>query len=173
MTRMLSRILLVIGGALMLGAPAWAQVGGAIGSGDSAPDNALKAFWQSVADKDYPTSWRLLSQRSQQEIAGTIANAEKRPIGEIVDLFERNDRSIVGGFWTSFRESSKAEIIASQAKYRAQPAQGDRCGVITIINNHESRPVLMFREGGQWRVGFAETFLTKQPPTDSKEKIPR
>lgn len=138
---------LLLGLFLALPATAADPVGGG-------PAGAVKGFFGAVAAQEYPKAWALLSSTSKNTICEMIAKDEKMQAADVRTLFETNDPSIRKGFWESFRQSSKSDVLAASS-FTTGAVNGERADV-TMQGN--SAVFLTFREKGQWKFGLMETF---------------
>lgn len=138
---------LVLGLLLALPAVAADPVGGS-------PAGAVKGFFGAVAAREYSKAWGLLSNASKTQICDMIAKDENMKAADVRAMFDGSDPRIEKGFWDSFRESSKADVLASSL-YTAGAVRGNRADVKMDGNETVFH---VFKENGKWKFGLMETF---------------
>lgn len=138
---------LVLGLFLALPATAAEPAGGG-------PAGAVKGFFGAVAAKEYAKAWGYLSNASKTQICDMIAKDEKMQVTEVRALFDSNDPRIQNGFWDSFRQSSKSDVLAD-SHYTTGAVTGNRADVKMDGNNTVFHT---FKENGKWKFGLMETF---------------
>lgn len=118
------------------------------------PAGAVKGFFGAVAAKDYLKAWGLLSDTSKTTICEMIAKDENMKASDVRTLFDTNDPRIQNGFWDSFRQSSKSDVLAGST-YTSGAVNGTKASV-TMEGN--TTVFHTFKENGRWKFGLMETF---------------
>lgn len=126
---------------------------------DTGPVIALRAFFTAVVKDDAGASWVLFTRRTQDGVVKSVADSEHMDPAAVRRLFDTADLSIRDGFWKSFHQSSQAESFIGVQMSSQGPANGADGSVLITMPNGNQATVLMFREGGAWKVGWFETFF--------------
>ena len=111
-------------------------------------------FFQSVASKDYGTSWALLSKKTQDDLVSLMSAQLKVDPDTVREAFRTNDPKAQSLFWEDFRTSSHADRYAI-LKFEDTARNGKTASVKV-----QGVPVVfqMFDQGG-WKFGLEETFF--------------
>jgi len=126
----------------------------------STPTDAVKTFYEAVNNETYDIAWSSLTQKSQAKIVDMVATDEKLDASAVKNLFDTNDAAIRKGFWSSFKNSSKVSEFAPGAVYKVTSDKGDMV-VVELTNKLVTLDSKAFKENGQWKLGYIETFLDK------------
>jgi hypothetical protein len=118
----------------------------------------LRGFFAAVAARDYATAWAAFSAKTQNWVAQGIAESAQMTVGEVRKLLDSNDERVQRGFWESFRESSKPEVLTQLGMTPATAPGADGAVRVTGANVKEM-VILMYKEAGGWKVGWMETFF--------------
>lgn len=123
------------------------------------PAEAPQRFFRALEAMDFGEAWASLTAQSQLQIVEKLIATEKDPKLTPVlvrQLFDNNDKTLQLGFWASLRHhigvsdwlKQKFELektlSGTEARVKALPAR------ISLVVRNES---------GEWKFGFAETFL--------------
>jgi hypothetical protein len=134
---------------------------------DAAPEDPAancKKFWVAVNDRQYPVAWSLLSEHSKQVFCSEIAAQPSTHLStaQVHALFDKNDKALVNGFWSTFHDVTRADIYAT-GTFSDGSIQANRGDVKFTRSDNPATVVQihMLKEGGQWHVGYAETFVDK------------
>ncbi|MGE5624287.1 MAG: hypothetical protein ACM3ZT_01940 [Bacillota bacterium] len=126
---------------------------------DTGEVDALRGFFNAVSSKNYAAAWSAFTRHTQDLVVQNVADSEKMSVQDVRKLFDTNDESIQAGFWESFRQSSQSPVIAG-LPMSAAGKQLDADGSVSIsFTNGNQVTVLMYQEGGGWKVGWMETFF--------------
>jgi hypothetical protein len=137
---------------------------GADGKPDlSSPEGATKAFYDSVNLEKFNISWNTLSKTSQDKIVIMVAEEEKLDPKEVRQLFDTNSQAIQAGFWKSFKNSSKVDQYAPGAVYKVLKVDGSEAQ-IQLSNKLVVLDSKAFKEDGQWKMGYVESFMDQPAP---------
>ena len=126
---------------------------------DTGPVVALRTFFTDVTNQDYAPAWAAFTRRSQDGIVNSVASSEHRTPADVRKLFDTNDASIRAGFWESFRNSTQAATFVAVAMAPGGARNGSDDSVVMTLPNGNSATLLMYKEGGAWKVGWMETFF--------------
>lgn len=126
---------------------------------DTASVSALRGFFSAVANKDYAGAWAAFTRHSQDMIVDNIASSEKMSAQDVRKLMDDNDQRIRDGFWESFRQSSKPEEFINLPMASGGHRMDADDSVVISFSNGATATVLMYHEGGVWKVGWMETFF--------------
>lgn len=149
-----SKRLAVVLLALVVAAAPWR----AAGAQDAQAVVALRAFFASVAAKDYAPAWSAFTSKTQNWVAQSIADSANMPVAEVRKLLDTNDDRVQRGFWDSFRDSSKPEAFLQTAMTLGTAPGGDAAVKVSGANVKDMA-ILMYKEAGGWKVGWMETFF--------------
>jgi len=127
---------------------------------DPGPVIALRAFFTAVVNGDDKTAWNLFTRHTQDGVVKSVADSEKMDPVELRAMFGSADQRLHDGFWASFHKSSQAEtFLAVQMDSTGPSKDAPGSVLITYPNNAGTVTMLMYREGGAWKVGWFETFF--------------
>jgi hypothetical protein len=160
----LKRIRLVLAFALLI-LPSIAQAQMAEPSATTpptSPSGAVSAFVVAVMNKDYKTAWDLLSRRSKDYIIKAVADQSRLEPSEVASLFNTTDPSVVGGFWTSFRNSFAPTGSQLANGHFAHDVSNDGTTAVVQFDQIPGNWTCV-RENGLWHVAYIESFIDKTP----------
>lgn len=124
----------------------------------STPVDGVKGFYDAVSKEQYDIAWASLSKASQDKFISMVAEDEKLDPAKVRELFSQNQTPIRIGFWRSFRNSSKLDIVAPGATYKLVNESPDQAEV-EMSSGEVVLKSKAFKEDGQWKMGYVETFL--------------
>jgi len=126
---------------------------------DAGPVIALRAFFTAVVNGDDKGAWGLFSRHTKDGIVKSVADSEHMDKAEVRKLFDSAAPQLHEGFWASFHSSSQAETFVSVQMDSTGPSKDAPGSVLITMPNGSSVTMLMYREGGAWKVGWFETFF--------------
>jgi len=126
---------------------------------DAGPVIVLRAFFTAVVNGDDKTAWSLFTRHTQDGVVKSVADSEKMDVTELRAMFDSADQRLHDGFWASFRSSSQAESFVSVQMNSTGPSKDAPGSVLITFPNGNTVSMLMYREGGAWKVGWFETFF--------------
>ena len=126
---------------------------------DPGPVIALRAFFTAVVNGDDKTAWNLFTRHTQDGVVKSVAESEKMDPKELRSMFDTADQRLHDGFWASFHSSSQAESFVSVQMDSSGPSKDAPGSVLISLPNGNTITMLMYREGGAWKVGWFETFF--------------
>lgn len=127
------------------------------------PAEAPQRFFRALEAMDFAEAWASLTATSQSQFIEKLIAIEKDPKltpSLVKQLFDNNDKSLQLGFWAALRhhigvadwlkQKFELEKMVSETEVyiKALPAR------VTLI---------VYKEAGEWKFGFAETFLIPKP----------
>lgn len=127
----------------------------------STPVAATKTFYDAVVAEKYDLAWKSLTKVSQDKIIGLVAEEEKLDNAAVRKMFDDNEMPIQMGFWKSFRASSKVTEYVPNAVFKVTSESGDQASV-ELANKLVVIESKAFKEGGEWKMGYTETFMTDE-----------
>ncbi len=122
------------------------------------PVDAVKGFFDAVSKEQYDVAWASLTKTSQDKFVTMVAEDAKLDPAKVRDLFVQNQMSIRIGFWRSFRNSSKLDIVAPGASYKVLN-EGPELAEVEMTSGDIVLKSKALKEDGQWKMGYVETFL--------------
>ena len=122
------------------------------------PIDAVKGFFDAVSKEQYDVAWATLTKASQDKFITMVASDEKMEPAKVRELFEQTQTSIRIGFWRSFRNSSKLDLVAPTATYKVLN-EGPEQAEVEMTSGDVVLKSKAFKEGSQWKMGYVETFL--------------
>ena len=138
----------------------------------STPDGATRTFYQSVLGDKFDVSWKVLSKASQDKIVSMVAEEEKMNADEVRKLFDSNDAKIQAGFWQSFKNSSKVDQYVPAATYKLVKTEGDTAQV-QLVNKLVVLDSKAYKENGEWKMGYVESFMDNAAPPAAPAAAPQ
>ena len=126
-----------------------------------------EAFFISIKESDFETSWDLLSEKSKDKIIDEIYDASRDNGVEIEkDDIRRNFRQnglIARNFWNAARSKFNPDMVLEQSHWELGFVKNLKAE-ITITYRKSSRPskLKMYKESGSWRVGLVESFWSRR-----------
>jgi len=126
--------------------------------------SAAESLFQTMKDRDYTGTWRVLTAKSRETIVSetddAIRNAGDPPVTK--DGI-RNDFASGGPlsrqYWDGFLRRFNPDDALEKSRWEMGVVEKDRAEVL-ITRQGADRPAVlrMFREGGSWKAGLVETF---------------
>jgi len=112
-------------------------------------------YFKLILDRDNAGAWNGLTDESKTLIAGLIAKEAKKPAAMILDMLEKNEKSIRDTYFNTFREDSVDFLreLYDRGKYTVKSVRGDEA-VVTIEVKKELKDFRMARKNGKWKVDF-------------------
>ena len=132
----------------------------------NSPVAATKTFYDSVVAEKYDVAWKSLTKVSQDKIVSMVAEEEKLDPAAVHKLFDNNETPIQLGFWKSFRASSKVTEYVPQAIFKLVNESGNQA-TVELANKLVVIESKAFKEGGDWKMGYVETFMSEASPKPS------
>ena len=126
-----------------------------------------EAFFISIKESEFETSWDLLSEKSKGKIIDEIYDASRDNGAEIEkDDIRRNFRQnglIASNFWNAARSKFNPDMVLEESHWKIGFIKKLKAE-ITITYRKSSRPskLKMYKENGSWRVGLVETFWSRK-----------
>lgn len=122
------------------------------------PVDSVKGFFDAVSKEQYNVAWATLTKASQDKFISMVAEDEKLDPAKVREMFSQNQMPIRIGFWRSFRNSSKLDIVAPGATYKVLN-EGPEMAEVEMTSGDVVLKSKTYKEGGQWKMGYVETFL--------------
>lgn len=122
------------------------------------PIDSVKGFFDAISKEQYDIAWASLTRASQDKFISMVAEDEKLDPAKVRDLFVQNQMPIRIGFWRSFRNSSKLDIVAPGATYKVLN-EGPELAEVEMTSGDVVLKSKAIKEGDQWKMGYVETFL--------------
>jgi hypothetical protein len=120
----------------------------------TSPEAAARHFYESAAQRNYLDCWNLLTSSSQKSFVQAVAPDAKMDPTLVRQLFAANDPRLVAGFWESFRKALHPDQILKVAHFKTESDDGR----LAKVRLDDRTVLLMFKEGGSWKLGWQETF---------------
>lgn len=128
-------------------------------SEQTAAAEAPRNFFRSLAHRDYQRCWALLTPTSQQALIQLIVGNSTIDPAVVRQRFEQGDASVRSAFWETLRERVKAEAWAQETYRYKQAIATDRALIQALP---AAVDLTVVHSGGEWRFGYAESFLLKR-----------
>jgi hypothetical protein len=132
--------------------------------------SSAELLFKMMKSRDYPKIWSLLSNKSKDVIVDDVYKAEAKE-GTVHSKENINNDFNSGGalskaYWESLLENMKPitpDTVLEQSKWDIGKFEENKGEIIIKYKKAEKPAVLiMFKEGGKWKVGFVETFWTRK-----------
>jgi hypothetical protein len=119
------------------------------------PGGIYRNYFKLILDRDYAGAWDGLMDESKVLIAGLIAKEAKKPAAMVLEMLEKNEKSLRDTYFNSFREQSVDLLreLYDRGKYTVKSVRGDEA-VVTIEVQKEPKDFRMVRKNGKWKVNF-------------------
>lgn len=124
-------------------------------------------FFISIKERDFETSWDLLSEKSKNKIINEIYNASrdkdaKIEKDDIRKSFLQNGL-IASNFWNAARTRFDPDMVLEESQWEIGSIKNSKAEII-ITYKKADRPskLKMYKEEGLWRVGLVETFWPRK-----------
>lgn len=128
---------------------------------------SAESFFKALKSKDHVKAWSLMSARSKETVVTDIVRASGSS-GEGLDRERiasdlRDGGQIAAAYWDGFLSNFDPDTVLEQSRWEMGPIR-DLTAEINITYKKSTGParLRMFKEGGEWKVGLAETFPTKR-----------
>lgn len=124
---------------------------------------SAKGFFKNLQNKNYVSVWDSITEKSKKTIIENIfkqqkETGEKATIGEITTDFA-NCAKLCKTFWTAYVWSFDPDLALRESQWALGFIKKDKAELLITHKRSEAPAKLkMFRESGQWKVGFTETF---------------
>lgn len=128
------------------------------GNNNLGPEEAAKAFFRAVMNKDYSGSWNGLSQYSKNTIVGLLAKEAKMQESDVWPLMNDTGSKVSVSFWDGFRNSKGFQMIVKNARLGSAKYIGNNEAHVPLTVGSDSVNFKMFKEGSVWKTGWLETF---------------
>jgi hypothetical protein len=139
---------------------------------DQTPNGSCDQFFKDFMSHQFPLCYQRLSNKSREHfLKWTLDTIYKRhkeaaefaqlTTKEIDLMFKKGDAHVTKLFWVHFYRSSSCGDVRKFGYYSVQSHQGNRATVLITLRfpngQEQSKTIEMFKEGGGWRVGYAES----------------
>lgn len=124
----------------------------------TAAADAPRSFFRALAHRDYQRCWAILTPTSQQALIQLIVGNSTIDPEQVRKRFEQGDPSVRNSFWEVLRERVKADAWAQETYRYKQAIAADRALIQALP---AAVDLTVVHSGGEWRFGYAETFLLK------------
>ncbi len=122
------------------------------------PENAVRAFFKAVVNKDYSTAWNGLSQTSKRTIVNKIAKAAKVAPSEVWPMMNNTGSKVSVSFWDGFRNNKGFQMIAKNARLGSASIVGNNVAHVPLTVGTETVNFKVYKEASGWKAGWVETF---------------
>ncbi len=126
--------------------------------------SAAESLFQSMKSRDYPATWRVLTEKSRETIVSETDAAIRRGGGPPVPKDRIREDFAAGGaisreYWEGFLRRFDPDDALEKSRWEMGASEEDRAEVL-ITHPGADRPAVlrMFREGNSWKAGLVETF---------------
>ncbi len=124
-------------------------------------------LFKSLKARQFRGAWEVLSKESQESIVtDTLRSIEKERPGSVTREQVTNDFAQGTGFavlyWEGFLQVFDPDKVLERSRWSVGSLKADEAEIV-IHYKRAQRParIKVVKEGGQWRVGLAETFWKK------------
>jgi len=126
--------------------------------------SAAETLFQTLKSRDYPATWRVLTERSRETIVSETETAI-RGSGILLVPRDRIREDFASGgpisreYWEGFLRRFDPDDALEKSRWQMGASEKDRAEVL-ITRQGADRPAVlrMFREGDGWKAGLVETF---------------
>ena len=129
--------------------------------------SAAESVFQNMSKADYPALWSGLTAQSRKSIIGSVRKALGKagldyPEERIRVDFEKGGE-LARGYWTGYLSQFDPKTVLEESKWSMGNVKKDKAEIVIRYKKAGQDAILkMFREGGVWKVGLAETFSARQ-----------
>lgn len=122
---------------------------------------AAEGFFLFLRGGDFKGAWGLLSAQSRKYIIDDVHRASKK-LGQemkkqaITEDFE-NHGPIFNDYWSAFARNFDSDMVLEKCVWKMGKIGKERASIFLVADN--AAELKMYREGGGWRVGLAESLL--------------
>ena len=126
--------------------------------------SAAETLFQALKSRDYPTTWRVLTEKSREKIVSETGDAILKTGGPPASReYIRTDFAAGGPisreYWEGFLRRFNPDDALEKSRWEMGASEKDRAEVL-ITHPGADRPAVlrMYREGDGWKAGLVETF---------------
>jgi hypothetical protein len=112
-------------------------------------------YFKLIIDRDYAGAWDGLADESKAMIAGLIAQQSQRSPEAILDMLDKNEKSLRDTYFNAFRENSGPLLpeLYDKGIFTLKSVRGDEA-LVTIEIQKDPKDFRMLRKNGKWKVNF-------------------